>query len=117
MIHLFTTTALSKRVCFYGNIDIGRDVKLDELRQAYHAIVLCYGSSQDRTLNINGEQLANVLPAKRFVGWYNGVPEDSNLDVNLNTDSVVIIGNGNVAIDCARILLSPVESSLKVCIS
>lgn len=114
---MFTTTALSKRVCFYGNIDIGRDVKLDELRQAYHAIVLCYGSSQDRTLNINGEQLANVLPAKRFVGWYNGVPEDSNLDVNLNTDSVVIIGNGNVAIDCARILLSPVESSLKVCIS
>ena len=86
------------------------------MRKAYNAIVLCYGSTQEQTLDIKGENLSNVFSAKQFVGWYNGVPQDSKLNVNLDIDTVVIIGNGNVAIDCARILLSPVEETLKVVI-
>lgn len=86
---------------------------MSELRSAYHAVVLCYGSSQDTKLNIPGEEFGNVLSARRFVGWYNGIPQDKDLDFTLDTDTAVIIGQGNVAIDCARILLLSVDS-LKV---
>lgn len=57
--------------------------------------------------------MKNVLSAKKFVGWYNGVPGDENLNINLNTENVVILGQGNVGIDVARILLSPIDK-LKV---
>lgn len=114
VIKSFTNTALNQRVTFYGNIGVGSDLSLKELRDAYHGIVLCYGASEDRRLNIEGEDLINVIPARRFVGWYNGIPQDADLKVNLNAESVVIVGHGNVALDCARILLSPVEEALKV---
>lgn len=87
---------------------------LQQLLKSYNAIVLCYGATEDRKLNIKGEQLINVLPARRFVGWYNGIPQDSDLNPFLQTEDVVIIGHGNVALDCARILLSPVDENLKV---
>lgn len=87
---------------------------MKDVREAYNAVVLCYGSSQDRLLNITGEDLANVIPARRFVGWYNGVPEDRELPIKLDMEDVVIIGHGNVALDCARILLTPVDSVLDV---
>lgn len=96
-----------------GNVSVGTDITLQELRQAFHVVVLCYGSARDRSLNIAGENEKNVLSARRFVGWYNGAPEDQNLDVDLNVDSCVIIGQGNVALDCARILATP-ESLLRV---
>lgn len=105
--------ALNERTRFVGNVAIGSDVTLNELRHAYHAVVLCYGSSQDATLNIPGEDLANVFSARRFVGWYNGIPQDKDLDVSLDSDTAVIIGQGNVALDCARILLQSTKS-LKV---
>lgn len=113
MIKSFTNTALNDRVAFFGNIGVGENVTLSELRDAYHGIVLCYGASQDRRLNIEGEDLENVIPARRFVGWYNGIPQDADLKVNLDAETVVIIGHGNVALDCARILLSPVDETLK----
>lgn len=116
MINSFTKSALSDRVTFYGNIAVGKDIKLKELRDAYHGIVLCYGASEDRKLNIDGEDLENVIAAKDFVGWYNGTPENANLKVDLDTENVAIIGHGNVALDCARILLSPVDEKLKVII-
>ena len=72
-----------------------------------------YGAEEDRKLNIEGEKLKNVISARRFVGWYNGLPNDRNLNVDLNGENVVIIGQGNVAIDVARILLSPIDK-LKV---
>lgn len=86
---------------------------LQELRNAYHVVVLCYGSARDRRLNISGEDEKNVISARRFVGWYNGAPEDQNLDFDLNVDSCVIIGQGNVALDCARLLSTP-DSVLSV---
>lgn len=114
VIASFNKIALNERVTFNGNINIGKQVTLDQLRQAYNVVVLCYGSTEDRTLNIDGEQLPCVLPAKRFVGWYNGVEEDRNLEFNLDVENVVIIGQGNVALDCARILLEDVDTHLKV---
>ena len=99
-----------------GNVSIGSDVSLSELRQAFHAVVLCYGSARDKTLNIPGEGEANVVSARRFVGWYNGAPEDQQLPVDLSVDSCVIIGHGNVALDCARILATP-DAVLRVWMS
>lgn len=113
MINSFTKVAQNERTGFIGNINIGTDVTLPELRESYHAVVLCYGSSQDSLLNIPGENLKNVISARRFVGWYNGIPQDADLDVSLDCDTAVIIGQGNVALDCARILLLSNES-LKV---
>lgn len=72
-----------------------------------------YGADEDRALNVNGEDLKNVIPARRFVGWYNGLPSDQHLSINLDCDSAVVIGQGNVAVDVARILLSPIDK-LKV---
>ena len=60
-------------------------------------------------MNIPGENLPNVLAARRFVGWYNGLPEDSNLDVNFDVEDVAVIGQGNVAMDVSRILLTDVN--------
>ena len=71
---------------------------------------MSYGASEDKKLGIPGENGVNVLSAKSFVGWYNGHPWDKNLQFSLkDVDTVVIIGNGNVAVDVARILLKPVE--------
>lgn len=115
VIHSFTTTAESNRVRFFGNVSIGSDVTLSELRSAYDAVVLCYGSSKDRSLGIPGEwEFQNVVSARSFVGWYNGVPSDKDLDIDLNVNTAVIIGHGNVALDVARILLTPVSPVLDV---
>lgn len=108
-IHSFTQTALQDRFTFLGNVEVGRDVLLDHLKEAYHSVVLAYGAAEDRPLGVPGESLPNVLSARRFVGWYNGLPEDANLSINLDTDSAVVVGQGNVAIDVARILLTPID--------
>lgn len=108
VVNSFTTVANSDRVNFYGNVNLGQSIILDDLIEAYHAVVLCYGSAQDKLLNIEGEQTTkNTISARNFVGWYNGVPEDKDLDINLDCDTACIIGQGNVALDCARILLNP----------
>lgn len=107
VIKSFTTTASSDQVNFYGNVSIGDSLKLEDLVEAYHAVVLCYGSSLDKLLNIEGERSKNTVSARNFVGWYNGVPEDKDLEIDLNCDTVCIIGHGNVALDCARILSKP----------
>ncbi len=76
----------------------------------YHAVVLAYGASNDRNLGIPGEDLHGCLSARSFVAWYNGHPSYSDLKIDLtNVESAVVIGNGNVALDVARILLSPIE--------
>uniref|UniRef100_A0A6G1SC13 NADPH:adrenodoxin oxidoreductase, mitochondrial n=1 Tax=Aceria tosichella TaxID=561515 RepID=A0A6G1SC13_9ACAR len=109
VIKSFTSTISNNhdRVNFYGNVSFGTDIGLDDLIQAYHAVVLCYGSAQDKLLNIDGENSKNTISARNFVGWYNGVPEDKDLGIDLNCDTACIIGHGNVALDCARILLKP----------
>ncbi len=91
------------RVHFFGNIEVGRDVKLNELLSLYDAVVLATGAAHDRQLGIPGEDLSGVVGSGAFVGWYNGHPH-SRQPVANGVRSAVVIGNGNVAIDVARIL-------------
>lgn len=69
----------------------------------------CYGADQDIELKIPGEKLNNVIPARKFIGWYNGLPHDQDIPINLDVENVNIFGHGNVAIDVARILLKSVD--------
>lgn len=108
-INTFTQTAGQERFAFLGNVEVGRNVLLHQLREAYHAVVLAYGASEDRALGVPGESVANVLSARRFVGWYNGLPGDAYLPVSLDVESAVVVGHGNVAVDVARILLTPID--------
>ena len=91
------------RVHFFGNVEVGRDVKLDELRELYDVVVLATGAPRDRRLSIPGEDVNGVMGSGAFVGWYNGHPHSQTPAVN-NVSSAVIIGNGNVALDVARVL-------------
>ncbi|KAM5309843.1 NADPH:adrenodoxin oxidoreductase, mitochondrial [Glossophaga mutica] len=109
VINTFTQTARSDRCAFRGNVVVGRDVTVPELREAYHAVVLSYGAEDHRALEIPGEELPGVFSARAFVGWYNGLPENQELAPDLSCDTAVILGQGNVALDVARILLTPPE--------
>ena len=101
--------ASSPRFRFIGNAAIGRDVALADLNQHYDSILFAYGASEDRRLGIPGEDLNGVYSARAFVGWYNGLPEYTHLEPDLSNETAVIIGNGNVALDVARILLSGID--------
>lgn len=111
--HTFTKIAKNPRVKFYGNINVGVDVKVRELRQLYDIVILAYGAAQDRKLEVPGEDLSNVVSARSFVGFYNGLPEDSGLKLNLDVENAAVIGIGNVALDVARVLLSPIDTLRK----
>src|SRR5271165_3813653 len=92
-----------ERVNFFGNVEVGRDVRLEELLSLYDAIVLAIGATRDRKLGIPGEDLPGVIGSGGFTGWYNSRPDHRAPEVQ-GVRSAVIIGNGNVAIDVARIL-------------
>ncbi|XP_066876904.1 NADPH:adrenodoxin oxidoreductase, mitochondrial isoform X6 [Kogia breviceps] len=109
VINTFTRTAQSDRCAFHGNVVVGRDVTVQELRDAYHAVVLSYGAEDNQALEIPGEELPGVFSARAFVGWYNGLPENRALAPDLSCDTAVVVGQGNVALDVARILLTPPE--------
>ncbi|XP_050303335.1 LOW QUALITY PROTEIN: NADPH:adrenodoxin oxidoreductase, mitochondrial [Anthonomus grandis grandis] len=113
VIHTFTKTAESPNVNFYGNITLGQDVSLRQLRELYHVVLLTYGAEQNQKLNIPGDSHEMCFAARKVVGWYNGVPSDANLCLDLNCESVALIGQGNVAIDVARILLTPIDELKK----
>jgi ferredoxin/flavodoxin---NADP+ reductase len=107
---VFERTAQRDNVNFIGNVEIGRDVTLKELREIYDAVVISTGAPKDRLLGIKGATKKNVIGSGAFVGWYNSHPDFANLDVDVDVASVVVIGVGNVALDCARILaLTPEE--------
>jgi len=91
------------RVRFFGNVEVGRDVKLNELRAMYDAVVLATGAPSDRRLGIPGEDLPGVIGSGAFVNWYNGHPWRTLPDLN-DVRSAVVIGNGNVALDVSRML-------------
>ncbi|MDP7548112.1 MAG: FAD-dependent oxidoreductase [Alphaproteobacteria bacterium] len=101
----FDKTAARDQVRFFGNVEVGRDVGLAELREMYDAVVLAIGSPEDRTLGIPGEDKQGVIGSAAFVGWYNGHPDFIDLNPDLNSANVCVIGNGNVAIDIARLLV------------
>lgn len=101
--------ALTDNVRFVGHVSIGTDISIDELTQLYDAVVLATGAPQDRPLTIPGADLKGVIGSAAFVGWYNGHPDHAALAPPLDTSSVVVIGNGNVALDVARILAKTEE--------
>jgi NADPH-dependent glutamate synthase beta subunit-like oxidoreductase len=91
-------------VDFIGNVAVGRDVAVAELLEFYDAVILAIGAPHDRKLGIPGEDLPGVVGSAEFVGWYNGHPDFADLDPPLDGSHAAIVGNGNVALDCARIL-------------
>lgn len=112
----FANVASDPRCRFFGNVEVGKDIDIEQLREKYSAVVLAYGADSTRTLGIPGEDLEGVYPARTFVNWYNGHPEFQDNDFKLGTHedggpdkNAVVIGQGNVAIDVARVLVSPLS--------
>jgi ferredoxin/flavodoxin---NADP+ reductase len=108
---IYEKTAAHPRFRFFGNVSFGEHVSREELLAHYHAIVYATGTPVDRPLGIPGEELPGSHAATEFVGWYNGHPDHTDLEVDLRAaERAVVIGNGNVAIDVARMLvLAPSE--------
>jgi ferredoxin--NADP+ reductase len=96
-------------VRFLGNVRLGRDVTLSELKSYYDAVVVACGASADRRLSVPGEQLTGCISATDFVAWYSGHPDSAVDGIVLRATSIAIIGAGNVALDVARMLLASVE--------
>jgi ferredoxin--NADP+ reductase len=107
VIRMYEKTAARDGFQFFGNVDIGRDITVAELGQRYHAVVYAYGTSTDRQLGIPGEDLPGSHAATEFVNWYNAHPDFADHDFDLSVKRAVVIGNGNVAADVARMLALP----------
>ncbi len=105
----FDRIAGDPRVRFWGNVRVGRDLTVQELRSAYTAVLFTHGADAGRPLAIPGEDLANVYASVDFVGWYNGHPDHQHLRPDFSRATAVVVGNGNVALDVARILARPVD--------
>jgi ferredoxin--NADP+ reductase len=95
---------------FLGNVEVGRDLRHGDLLELYDAVIYAVGAQSDRRMGIPGEDLPGSWPATQFVAWYNGHPDHQHLEFDLSGERAVVIGNGNVAIDVARMLaLTPEE--------
>jgi ferredoxin--NADP+ reductase len=101
---VFERIAQREGVRFLGHVEIGRDVSYDALKSCYDAVIVAIGCPLDRKLGIPGEDLPGVYGSWAFVGWYNGHPGQRDLDPDLSGRAAAVIGNGNVAIDCVRVL-------------
>lgn len=104
VIRVYEKTAARPEFRFFGNVEVGTDLSGDELRERYHAVVFAYGTATDRHLGIPGEELPGSHPATEFVNWYNAHPDFADREFDLSCERVVVIGNGNVAADVARML-------------
>ena len=100
----FEKIALQEGFRFLGNVEVGRDVQPDELLELYDAVLYAVGAQTDRRMGIPGEDLPGSWPATEFVAWYNGHPDFQHLQFDLSPKRAVVIGNGNVAVDVARML-------------
>jgi len=100
----YEKTALMDQVRFFGNVEVGRDLSLAELRTIYDAVVMAVGAPVDLELGIPGDNKSGIFGADAFVGWYNGHPDFCDLNPDLDVSAAVVIGAGNVAIDVARLL-------------
>lgn len=101
---IYEKTAEHPRFRYFGNVELGRHISRDELLAHYHAVVYATGAPTDRPLGIPGEDLPGSWPATEFVGWYNGHPDHPDLDFDLSCTRALVVGNGNVALDVARML-------------
>jgi NADPH-dependent glutamate synthase beta subunit-like oxidoreductase len=108
----YEKVALSENVRFVGNVSVGGDVSIEELQGLYDAVILATGAPNDRKLDNPGADLPGVYGSAAFVGWYNGHPDFADLNPDLSGKHVVVIGNGNVALDVARILSKTREEFL-----
>jgi ferredoxin--NADP+ reductase len=104
VIRVYEKTAARPGFRFFGNVEVGKDISADELRERYHAVLFSYGTSVDRQLGIPGEELPGSHSATEFVNWYNAHPDFADAEFDLSCETAVIIGNGNVAADVARML-------------
>jgi ferredoxin--NADP+ reductase len=102
---VYEKTAAYPTFRFLGNVCLGRDVTVEDLRRHYHQIIYAVGNEADRRLGIPGEGIAGCTPASVFIGWYNGHPDYRDAKIDLSASRVAVVGNGNVAVDVARILL------------
>ena len=102
----FEKTGEDPRFRFFGNIGVGEHVSATELAEQYDAVVYATGAQADRPLNIPGEELTGSVAAVDFVGWYNAHPHFEEISPDLSGARAVVIGNGNVALDVARILVT-----------
>ena len=107
VIRMYEKTAAREGFQFFGNVHIGADVTVAELEERYHAIISAYGTATDRKLGIPGEDLPGSHAATEFVAWYNAHPDYADHEFDLAAKRVVVIGNGNVAADVARMLALP----------
>ena len=104
VIKRYEKTAASDGFRFFGNVEVGREIQPIDLAERYHAVVYAYGSSTDRQLGIPGEDLPGSHAATEFVAWYNAHPDFADHEFDLSCERAVVIGNGNVAADVARML-------------
>jgi ferredoxin--NADP+ reductase len=102
---VFEKIAKETNFRLFANVELGKDVFLKDLRDVYDVVVVATGTSMGNNLNILGENLINSFSAADFIPWYNAHPDYKNTRVDLSTDTAVVIGAGNVAIDVARILI------------
>jgi ferredoxin/flavodoxin---NADP+ reductase len=105
----FEKTAGDPRFRFFGNVVVGEHIEANELAEQYDAVIYAVGAQSDRSLNIPGEELPGSVAAVDFVGWYNAHPNFEQISPDLSGARAVVIGNGNVALDVARILITDPE--------
>ena len=106
----FERIAVKPGFRFLGNVEVGRDLAHADLTRLYDAVVYAFGAQTDRRLEIPGEELPGSWSATEFVAWYNGHPDFQELEFDLKVERAVVVGNGNVALDVARMLaLTPEE--------
>jgi ferredoxin--NADP+ reductase len=109
----FDRIAANPRCRFFGHVELGSDVTVDDLKDHYHQILYSTGAQTDRPLGIPGDDLIGSHPATEFVAWYNGHPDYRDCEFDLSQESVAVVGVGNVAVDVARILCRTPEELLK----
>jgi len=109
IIARYEKTAAHPGFAFFGNVTVGRDISVEEMRRFYDAIVFSNGAQTDRRLGIPGEDLPRSYTATEFVAWYNGHPDYQDRRFDLSHECAVVIGQGNVAVDVARILCKTVD--------
>lgn len=102
---VYEKTAAKDGFRFFGGVEVGSDVSREDLLQRYHAVIYAVGTAMDNRLGVPGEDLPGSVPATDFVAWYNGHPAFADHEFDLSCSRAVVIGNGNVAIDVARMLV------------
>lgn len=110
---VYDRIASSPNFRFYGYVELGKDISVDDLKRFYHQIIYTVGAQTDKKLGVPGEDFPNNHAATEFVAWYNGHPDYRHLEFDLSQEKVAVIGVGNVAVDVARILSRTVDELAK----